>query len=150
VPLIEIDETTHKYEEELRLQFRAPPSVGADPLVHVVFSGSVQTSFEGGDDNEDRTISLAMLAGPSFGDIVQVVPHVSIGRFINTNADEDNQQGFEINNLHWQPVFVSGTSEKRIQLRFNLNIRGEKSWVERLTYYVTASGPQLGQKDLAG
>jgi hypothetical protein len=142
------------FEKEHRLQFRASTTAGDEPLVHVVFSGSVGEFLlvVGGDDDDiDRVQDVELIVGPSWsaGSVRQVVPYVSIGRFHNSNADEDDEQAWEIRDLTWDTVpGPAAATEERIRLKFILTFRGVASMVSRFNYYVTASGLQLGQRGL--
>lgn len=113
------------FEKEHRLQFLAPPSAGGDPILHVVFSGSVGAfSTKRSSDSADTHWNVVMVVGPFWasGGVKQVVPHVSIGRYQNTNADEDDEQAWEIMGLTWDTVNVPTTKnlfttlEDRIRL----------------------------------
>jgi hypothetical protein len=79
-----------------------------------------------------------------------VVPKVTIDGFRNTNADEDDQQKWEIKDLSWDTVGELGPAndELRIRLRANVLVRGQASQVIRLGYYLLARGRRLGQGGL--
>jgi hypothetical protein len=145
------------FEKEHRLQFLAPTSAGGDPILHVVFSGSVGAfSTTRSSDSADTHWNVVMVVGPFWapGGVKQVVPHVSVGRYQNTNADEDDEQAWEILGLTWDTVNVPTTKnlfttlEDRIRLKFMLNVRGVETAVQRFNYYAVASGLQLGQRGL--
>ncbi|MGI9551862.1 MAG: hypothetical protein ACR2MT_11730 [Aurantibacter sp.] len=137
------------YEPEHRYQFSAKNPAG----VHVVVSGNVLTS----DDlrgNEDETVDnvheVHFIVGPWWRDVNSVVPSVRITGFINSDADIDDEQGWNIRELTWDTVGGTGPniSEERIRLKFKVRVRGEKSIVRNIGYYLIASGRRLGEVGL--
>jgi hypothetical protein len=71
--------------------------------------------------------------------------------YLNTNSDEDDQQGWSIHGLEWDTVSGGGAppGERRIRLRFNADVRGENSGLLAFGYYVLAFGTKLGRHGLS-
>lgn len=134
------------YEPEYRYQFEAQNPPGP----HVVAQGSVNVKgsvLQGvALDELIKTYEILLLVGPYWEDVESVVPKVTIDGFMNTNADEDDEQRWEIDNLSWDTVggFGPNKDEKRIRLKFDLAIQGEESRIIRLGYYLIARGRRLG------
>ena len=81
------------------------------------------------------------------GSVEQVVPIVTVTAFDNSNADEDNQQGWRLAGLTWDTVDGTGEAhgdEERIRLKFQAAVKGENSAIRGSGYYLTAHGRGLG------
>lgn len=148
-----VEPPAQAYEPEHRYQFRAQSPAGP----HVVVQGSVDTFLNAvgllqgnPDDGQDNEYEVRLLVGPFWRDVQAVVPKVTIDGFRNTNADEDDQQKWEIKDLSWDTVGELGPAndELRIRLRANVLVRGQASQVIRLGYYLLARGRRLGQGGL--
>ena len=134
-----------QYEKEHRLQFEAK----APSWTFVVISGSVGGSllFVGGDDENYTTHEMELVVGPWWRDVQDVVPFVTVNGFDESNADEDDEMGWSIEQLTWDTV--GGTQgpnidEERIRLKFKILLKGEEAHVTRIGYYLTAGGRALG------
>jgi hypothetical protein len=112
----------------------------------------VNEPFLKGHENEetDNEYDVYLLVGPYWKDVEAVVPSVTIDGFHNDNADEDDEQKWEIKGLTWDTVneFGPNSDELRIRLKFTVLVRGERSFVIRLGYYLIARGRQLGSGGL--
>ena len=139
-----------QYEPEYRYQFEAKSPSGP----HVVVQGSVDTEPENLQgfslDEYSATYEVRLLVGPYWRDVQAVVPVVTIDGFWNSNADEDDEQRWEIHDLTWDTVGEFGPSndELRIRLKFTVTVQGEYSKVIRLGYHLTARGRRLGEGGL--
>jgi hypothetical protein len=145
-----------QYESEWRYTFEAVNPSGP----HVVFSGSVRLSdqeygFSGNEvygtaDDSYADYDVHLVVGPYWRSVVSVVPFVTIHGFIDTNADQDDEQGWRISNLTWDAVSGTGAhvNEERIRLKFTASVIGEEAKIFRIGYWVFARGRQLGQDGL--
>ncbi|MDJ0835570.1 MAG: hypothetical protein QNK37_03580 [Acidobacteriota bacterium] len=137
------------YEPEYRLQFLTK----SPPYPHVVVQGSVNlgTDLMGNDDETiDNEYDVRLLVGPYWKHLRNVVPSVTINGYWNSNADEDDQQKWDVWGLTWDTVgeFGANNDELRIRLKFNFRVRGEESRVMRIGYYLIANGRGLGAEGL--
>ena len=124
------------YEPEWRLQFEAKDPAGA----HVVISGRVTMTQQlepplgaldmliGTSDEKYRTYEVRLRVGPWWQSVAAVVPFVWVMAFDNSNADEDDEQGWSLEGLSWD--IAGGLSEghgeeARIQLKFQVSVKGE-------------------------
>lgn len=136
-----------QYEAEYRYQFQARTPRGP----HVIVQGSVITDLRGHSDDDNSEYVVELLVGPFWKRSIEaVVPSVTINGFWNSNADEDDQQLWEIKNLTWDSVneFGKTKDEFRVRLTFTVLVRGEESHIIRLGYYLVASGVELGDGGL--
>jgi hypothetical protein len=136
------------YEPEHRYRFTAPDPAGS----HVVIQGSIMANI-GWPPSDDEFVTeyhVHLLVGPYWKHVEAVVPSVTIALFRNPNADEDDQQYWEILDVDWQ--LLSGTGahvgEFRIRLNFKVRVGGENSNVGRISYFVFARGRELGDGGL--
>lgn len=140
------------YEAEYRHCFEAKsPTIGTK-FPHVIVQGSVcGIPLMGNEDEEkDNQYDVRLLVGPYWKNVEAVVPSVTIDGFWNSNADQDDQQKWEIKELKWDTVneFGPNNDELRIRLKFKVLVRGEESHVFRFGYYLIAMGRQLGDGGL--
>lgn len=117
--------------------------------VGVIVQGSVKTLdlLKGNEsDNVVETYDVRLLVGPFWQDVASVVPKVTIDGFDSTNPDEDDFMQWEIRNLSWDTLgeFGPNQNELRIRLKFQVDIQGEHAQIQRLGYYLLASGRRLG------
>jgi len=137
------------YEPEHRYRFTVTDPSGP----HVVIQGSVTeelpyVTMKGNEDEEwSNEYEVRLLVGPFWKHVGAVVPNVTINGFYNWNADEDDEQLWEILDLTWDTVNEFGPShdELRIRLKFKVRVRGARSRVIRIGYYVFARGRGLGE-----
>src|SRR5262249_38907735 len=115
-----------------------------------VFSGRItpQYIFVGLDDEEKFSHNeLHLIVGPWWKDIEACVPLVTMNGYDNENSDEDDQQGWYIEKLTWDSVDGPPgphQNQKRIRLKFWVQVKGEHSHCMSVAYYVTAAGRELG------
>jgi hypothetical protein len=139
----------NKFEAEYRYRFDAKSPAGP----HVVVQGSINTeglmvgnSFE----EIDNEYELHLVVGPFWRDVKSVVPSVTVNGFWNSNADEDDEEKWEVKDLTWDAVSGTGPNvdEERVRLKFTVLLRGENSKITRIGYYLFARGRQLGTSGL--
>ena len=139
-----------KYEPEYRMFFIPENPNGA----HVVLQGSVDTEsmdLKGFPVEEYYTgYEVHLLVGPFWKDVQSVVPRVSLDGYMNSNSDEDDEQGWYISDLQWDTVGEVGHSndELRIRLKFQLSVKGDNTLITRIGYYLTAHGRKIGYNGL--
>ena len=118
---------------EHRLRFKP-----ADPAwEHVVVSGEVNLLkpsaengvLQGHVDNSTSWYEVHLKVGPWWRDVQVCVPHVTINGFMNSDADEDNEQEWIIRSLKWTTdgEGAPNPGEIRIRLEFEVGLRGESS-----------------------
>lgn len=137
------------YEPEWRYMFEVSDPAGP----HVVLSGNVDVArmLQGNPDeefwNEDE---FYLTVGPYWGSVTHVVPFVVLNGYFNENADEDDEQGWAVNNLRWDAVSGTGVydEEERIRLKFNLGLKGENTYSFYIGYQVFARGREIGHDGL--
>jgi hypothetical protein len=139
-----------QYEPEHRYQFTAANPAGP----HVIVSGNVLISDDlkgNEDDSVFNVYDVYLVVGPWWKDVESVVPSVRIDGFINSNADEDDEQAWNITDLIWDTVGGPpgpNVDEERIRLKFKVGIKGENSIVRYIGYYLIARGRELGKGGL--
>ena len=119
--------------------------------VGVIVQGSVVTELDGNENDQVvESYDVRMLVGPLWQDVQSVVPKVTIDGFHSSNPDQDNFMRWTILNLTWDTVgeFGPNQNELRIRLKFRVNVQGEHAQVQRLGYYLLASGRRLGEGGL--
>jgi hypothetical protein len=138
------------YEPEHRYKFTAESPAGP----HVVIQGSAGAAEGALLGNEDEELAneyeVHLVVGPYWKYVDSAVPSVTINGFWNSNADEDDQQIWEVLDLQCDLVLGSGphTGEHRLRLKFKVRVCGENSQIVRLGYYVFARGRELGDGGL--
>jgi hypothetical protein len=75
---------------------------------------------------------------------------VTVSGYDNSDSDDDDQQGWKIEQLTVGTIGGSGVhaNEERIRLHFNVLVKGQSSHVTRLAYFVFARGRVLGSGGL--
>lgn len=123
---------------------------------HVVASGEVDFTqpldvdegfvVQGHHDDSTSFYEVHLKVGPWWRDVQVCVPHVTINGFMNTDADEDDEQEWIIKDLKWATdgEGAPNPGEVRIRLEFVVGLRGERSWLRWLGYSFTAAGRRLG------
>jgi hypothetical protein len=119
---------------------------------HAVVSGEVDfvniapIAVRGTDDDVMDEYEIHVRVGPWWRDVRVCVPFVTINGFLNTNADEDDQQAWIIRDLKWATDGEGAPNPGgvRIRLEFKVGLQGEYSWLRQLGYYFTAAGRRLG------
>jgi hypothetical protein len=123
-----------------------PTIIGEDC---VVFSGCgklsdsdyhwlIGASDEAGDDVL-LSFDVQITVGPIWREIYQCSPLIAGPRvYRNPDADEDDEQGWEISPCSWETVESAGG--KRIRLKFNMGQRGEHTRFSGISYQATATG----------
>jgi hypothetical protein len=144
-----IEPEPNKFEAEYRYRFDAKSPSGP----HVVVQGNVNTEelMIGNEFEEvDNEYELHLVVGPFWKSVNAVVPSVTVNGFWNSNADEDDEQKWEIKDLTWDAVSGTGPNidEERVRLKFTVLLRGENSKITRIGYYLIARGRQLGKGGL--
>jgi hypothetical protein len=140
MPFVPIPEA---FEKEHRLMFEAKNPSGP----HVVFSGNVTITALGQEDEDFfNETEVHIEVGPFWKDVQSVAPFVTISAFNNSNADDDDEQGWAISKLTWDTIGGTGPQidEERIRLKFVVSAKGENSNAFGIGYYVTARGRELG------
>jgi hypothetical protein len=141
-----------QYEKEHRYSFETKDPSGP----HVVFSGNVDVGAnlhgDPQDDDQWELHNVILTVGPwwLFLDPKDVVPSVTVSGYQNTNSDEDDQQGWRVEELTVDTIGGDGihADEERIRLKFNVWVKGQNSNVIRLSYFVFARGRALGKQGL--
>jgi hypothetical protein len=146
------------YELEWRLHFDSQSPSG----VIVVVSGFVNIrddAVHGTSDDSFEDYEVRLIVGPWLKGVRMVVPHVTVGFFENTNADEDDEQGWMLGSsagsgsgfLKWDAVGGPPgphQDEERIRLIFDTRLKGENSYIRGFTYYLTAIARELGEQGM--
>lgn len=86
-------------------------------------------------DYEITQFDCEIVCGPIWNEVNQCSFVISAAEFGNTNADEDDSQGWQVIPKSWDLV-LDGTG-KRIRLNFTLASYGQHSSIYEVTYKVT-------------
>ena len=101
-----------------------------------------------GDDDDaiSNHYNVRLLVGPYWQDVNSVVPKVTVDGISSTNPDEDDFMKWKVSGLTWDTLgeFGPGMNELRIRLKFNVEIQGSHFYVQRIGYWLMASGRRLG------
>jgi hypothetical protein len=81
---------------------------------------------------------IQITVGPKWRNIHQCSPLIAPNQYINTDADEDDAQGWNIFPCTWETVESEGA--KRIRLKFSMGQRGQKTLFFGIGYQATATG----------
>ena len=65
---------------------------------------------------------MRLLVGPFWQNVEAVVPSVTINGFWNSNADEDDEQKWEIKDLTWDTVNEFGPNQDELRIRLNCKV----------------------------
>jgi hypothetical protein len=115
----------HSYEYHKELSIRT-----IDNKDLVVLSGIARLTFKGAGDMVEDDIHISV--GPNWENIDEVIPNVALAS-ISYDRTVYNAL-WSVNNCRWEK------SNKKILLKSTLAIRGTESFINRLSYYVTAIG----------
>jgi hypothetical protein len=101
------------------------------------YSALTDIADEAGDDSVVN-FNVQITVGPKWREIFQCSPLIASRLYLNTDADEDDQQLWEISPCTWEIVEAAGG--KRIRLKFSMSQRGEHTHFHGISYQATATG----------
>jgi F5/8 type C domain len=98
------------------------------------------------DDEDETRFDGEAIVGPLWEKVNQCSSIIAQAHFYNTNADEDDWQGWGIFNAPFDTVDENG--KKRIRLNFTVAQYGQESLNWAINYKVTATGDLAGASEI--
>ena len=102
-------------------------------------------------DNSFQPNLIKHVVGPSWHDIDFATVYLNLTNFQNSNADEDDALGWKYVQPEWRKIKGYGplSSEYRLQVSLDLQLKGDNSKVKEISYLIFAYG-NIGEKKLNG